>query len=201
MSNQNINDNGYYFYYRRPSSIFNSDIGNYAYGNFFGDILDVHLGITNRRLEMLENEMIRRVEIESLQEYKTQERKPGVKLNINNTIIDNKNISLFSDKNCSICMEKFEKDNKIIILECDHVLHTDCIKEWVKYKSECPVCRKNIDTTDINENMENENTDNFNNEENTESNENMEDDDENIGNSENTERIIEFIMSLPLGHI
>jgi len=33
------------------------------------------------------------------------------------------------------------------VLTCKHILHTECISEWVKYKSECPICRAEIPTT------------------------------------------------------
>ena len=54
--------------------------------------------------------------------------------------------SLFSvdvckDKDCSICTVDYEKDDMISITNCNHVFHTDCIKEWAKYKQICPICR------------------------------------------------------------
>lgn len=48
---------------------------------------------------------------------------------------------------CSICLDKFE-DKKLGILEnCNHIFCLDCIKEWYKYNTNCPLCRmdfKNI---------------------------------------------------------
>ena len=158
----NYNNNEYFT--ERSSDLFNSNPGQYRFGNFFGDILDIHLEYVNRRLENLENEMIRIAERESLRDYKTLEKKPGVKININSIDINDKNMEQFSDKNCSICKDQFEKGNKVIILKCEHVLHSDCIEEWVKYKSECPVCRERIDTTDSNndsDNMVNNDSDNM----------------------------------------
>lgn len=50
------------------------------------------------------------------------------------------------EKECCICLTKFEDNDNISILpECHHILHTDCVKEWGKYKTSCPICRTNLD--------------------------------------------------------
>jgi len=48
------------------------------------------------------------------------------------------------DKSCSICQSIFKPKEKLSTLECEHTFHYSCIDEWVKYKSECPLCRKSI---------------------------------------------------------
>jgi len=60
----------------------------------------------------------------------------------------NKNLNeeLIKDSNndiCSICLEKL-KDDKCVILNCEHIYHKDCIKEWLKKNNNCPNCRINI---------------------------------------------------------
>lgn len=95
-------------------------------------------------LENTENKMLELATQESLEQYKTQERKPGIKLNIESREWCEK----YKDKNCSICLSEFEKKEKIVKLECDHLYHDHCISEWIKYKSECPVCRKKVSTTE-----------------------------------------------------
>ena len=69
---------------------------------------------------------------------------------INRTIIYD-NISEFPDEisidvllknKCSICLEDFTNE-KILMTDCQHVYHYNCIKEW-KTKSNnftCPLCR------------------------------------------------------------
>lgn len=53
--------------------------------------------------------------------------------------IDNNNNGI---NYCSICLDKFNDNDDIKILECDHIYHFDCIKEWLlKYKNTCPICR------------------------------------------------------------
>lgn len=49
------------------------------------------------------------------------------------------------NKACSICIVDFEIDDMISITNCNHIYHTDCIKEWGKYKNECPVCREALE--------------------------------------------------------
>lgn len=93
-----------------------------------------------RRVENMMMEMAMR---ESLDQYKTQEKKPDVELCVEGELATKDHL----DKECVICKSDFELDEKITVLECKHILHTECISEWVKYKSECPTCRAKIDTT------------------------------------------------------
>ena len=64
-----------------------------------------------------------------------------------NLIIDSFEFSSLNDdihnnnKECTICTVEYEKDCMVSITKCNHIFHTDCIKEWAKYKQVCPVCR------------------------------------------------------------
>ena len=81
----------------------------------------------------------------SLDHY-TQEKKPNIKLD---TSLEGKLATeSHTNENCSICVSKFEVEERITELECKHIFHTNCVSEWVKYKSECPVCRGPVKTTD-----------------------------------------------------
>ncbi|EAS01923.2 zinc finger (C3HC4 RING finger) protein (macronuclear) [Tetrahymena thermophila SB210] len=46
-------------------------------------------------------------------------------------------------KECSICLNDYQNDETIVILNCDskHIFHQQCIETWVKQKDECPLCR------------------------------------------------------------
>jgi hypothetical protein len=46
---------------------------------------------------------------------------------------------------CCICMENFSCNQLVYWLDCKHIFHENCLCEWVKYKNECPTCRKTID--------------------------------------------------------
>jgi hypothetical protein len=93
---------------------------------------------------MSEERMMEIAQHESLNHYKTQEKKPYIKLCIESKIVDKS----MENNSCTICVSKFEVGENITELECKHTLHTDCIAEWVKYKSNCPVCRAAILTLD-----------------------------------------------------
>lgn len=69
---------------------------------------------------------------------------------INDTSNDNNNLNricqhspnTFSNESfeCSICLSDTPKE--IIILNCNHSFHEECINEWKKKKSICPLCQK-----------------------------------------------------------
>jgi hypothetical protein len=47
--------------------------------------------------------------------------------------------------NCVICTDEINEGNDIMILNCHgkHYYHSTCIKEWLKHRVSCPVCRSN----------------------------------------------------------
>ena len=49
------------------------------------------------------------------------------------------------NKECSICISDFTNESIISMTKCNHIFHTDCIKEWYKYKTDCPICREKIE--------------------------------------------------------
>ena len=38
-------------------------------------------------------------------------------------------------------MEEFKNKEKVIMLPCIHNYHPDCIKDWLKNKNTCPICK------------------------------------------------------------
>ena len=46
-----------------------------------------------------------------------------------------------SDKTCSICLEDFSDEKEILILDCKHIYHNECIIEWIYKDTSCPLCR------------------------------------------------------------
>jgi hypothetical protein len=64
------------------------------------------------------------------------------------SILDNYIIGEYNNNNedCGICMEKIvDSENKIVKLPCTHVLHYNCIKNWVCEKKCCPLCRYDLE--------------------------------------------------------
>ncbi|KAI5182800.1 E3 ubiquitin-protein ligase synoviolin [Nematocida sp. AWRm78] len=54
---------------------------------------------------------------------------------------DVKGDELGADKICLICHEEMNIGKK---LDCGHVLHMGCLKEWLHRQQACPVCRKEV---------------------------------------------------------
>ena len=48
--------------------------------------------------------------------------------------------NLFNET-CVICLENYEKEDKITTLECNHIFHHQCIVSWVENDNTCPLCR------------------------------------------------------------
>ena len=44
-------------------------------------------------------------------------------------------------KNCTICLEDFKNNDKVIYLPCIHFFHEMCIKNWIKEHQLCPICK------------------------------------------------------------
>lgn len=54
-----------------------------------------------------------------------------------------------SDEECSICQDiiKYTHTSKCVWkLECGHMFHRKCLKQWEKISPTCPVCRHHIPT-------------------------------------------------------
>ena len=45
---------------------------------------------------------------------------------------------------CSICLEQYKLNEKIIKLDCEHIFHKSCINLWFQNNNSCPICRDNV---------------------------------------------------------
>lgn len=46
---------------------------------------------------------------------------------------------------CSVCLSEFQEDESLRLLpKCSHAFHLPCIDRWLKFHSNCPLCRANI---------------------------------------------------------
>ena len=52
--------------------------------------------------------------------------------------------SYFKTNECPISLEEFKEGDSIIELPCNHIFNENNIKNWLKEKPNCPVCRTNI---------------------------------------------------------
>lgn len=54
--------------------------------------------------------------------------------------------SSLTDEKCPVCIERFCKDDMCKKLpSCPHFFHAECIDEWLLRKSDCPVCRAEVE--------------------------------------------------------
>lgn len=89
----------------------------------------------------VEDEELEQALLESMEMQPTLE-KTNNKVELEDSVkYDSKTMK---NNKCCICLTKYNKKSIVNILNCGHIFHTKCIKEWVCYKKECPVCRKNI---------------------------------------------------------
>ncbi len=63
------------------------------------------------------------------------------------------------DFDCVVCMERFEESNTIFLSNCEHVIHTHCMKDYLKAEMEnqkcslvcfTPNCKKELSYKDLN---------------------------------------------------
>jgi len=77
---------------------------------------------------------------ELIGEKEKEDRDYLIKNLIANELINVNNLEE-ENKECSICLEVFQKGNKIISLPCAHIYHNNCIKNWLLKKNFCPICK------------------------------------------------------------
>ena len=46
-------------------------------------------------------------------------------------------------KECPICIEEFTEniEKRLVLTDCNHCYHENCLREWIIQHSNCPVCR------------------------------------------------------------
>jgi len=45
------------------------------------------------------------------------------------------------NEECIIC---YQINNKFVLISCGHIFHEECLREWIKIKEICPLCRENL---------------------------------------------------------
>ena len=46
------------------------------------------------------------------------------------------------EEGCWICLCYIKKEQKYITLHCGHQYHYKCIRDWIRTKQNCPLCRE-----------------------------------------------------------
>jgi len=42
---------------------------------------------------------------------------------------------------CTICLSEVRNGERVGLLSCTHVFHSSCLKDWLRRKNACPLCR------------------------------------------------------------
>jgi hypothetical protein len=96
----------------------------------------------------IEEKIIEEVSNASMNECNIHKKK-NINLLIKKEILKIKNFS--DNTKCCICISEFEVNEEIGITNCSHIFHYDCLIEWGKYKTTCPLCLYTIPFDYINE--------------------------------------------------
>lgn len=51
------------------------------------------------------------------------------------------------EDSCPICYEDLEQDSSSKLINCMHEFHIECIHQWLKIRSSCPICRSPLNNT------------------------------------------------------
>ncbi len=46
------------------------------------------------------------------------------------------------DVRCAVCLADYEAEDEVMLLECEHGLHAECTREWLRGHGSCPICRR-----------------------------------------------------------
>lgn len=45
---------------------------------------------------------------------------------------------------CTICLADYEHSDSLVALACRHIYHRACLKEWLRRKNACPLCKEQV---------------------------------------------------------
>jgi hypothetical protein len=77
-------------------------------------------------------------ENESRNDLETTENEPNESTNHTNSPAEVQN----DTEKCTICLEKYENEENVVKIRCNHVFHKTCLSKWEENNNNtCPVCR------------------------------------------------------------
>lgn len=71
-------------------------------------------------------------------------RRDNIEIDLPDLVFNDIKHTTTDQTQCSICFTDFENEDSVCKLNCSHLLHSPCIREWAKYKDTCPICRAEI---------------------------------------------------------
>ncbi|XP_026442238.1 E3 ubiquitin-protein ligase RNF181 homolog [Papaver somniferum] len=81
--------------------------------------------------------------ISFVETHKAIERR--IEEEIDNRLNTKKVVVLDDGDVCSICLQDIDDDGAARVLGCSHTFHSRCISEWRKRKTNCPLCRHDME--------------------------------------------------------
>lgn len=51
----------------------------------------------------------------------------------------------FDQTQCMVCLSNFTSGEEVRRLPCNHLFHVNCIDEWLRRCTDCPICKANVD--------------------------------------------------------
>jgi transcription elongation factor len=64
-------------------------------------------------------------------------------------IISEENIKKFDLLECCICKDDYKVGDKVSQLQCGHYHHHECVVAWLNKQNNCPVCRFELKTDNL----------------------------------------------------
>ena len=55
-----------------------------------------------------------------------------------------KNNPDFNDQSCSVCLMKYQPNDEVVHLPCNHIYHPECVFQWFNLHTTCPICKKDV---------------------------------------------------------
>lgn len=56
---------------------------------------------------------------------------------------------------CSICVDEYRRGERVRVLTCSHIFHSECIDPWLEHHSCCPICRRSFNAEEPNDHNQN----------------------------------------------
>lgn len=109
----------------------------------FNNVNELLRNINIRDSNIYENDLERALR-ESFEESQDCLKRTDDIVEFNFTKYENLKNEEKNDLKCIICLEDFEANSDVSLTECNHIFHYECLKEWIRYKKECAVCRNEI---------------------------------------------------------
>ena len=102
----------------------------------------------------LDNNFLFQKELKKLKNELNKNYKTFIKINNNNNYnkkeikqfkYNNKKDLNYNQNKCCICLNLIDINDKLLVINnCNHIFHKNCLNKWLLEKKHCPICRNKI---------------------------------------------------------